>query len=159
MTDNIVKKTIHIPPNYRVYPELCGMLHDATEKERERMASDPKYSGRKVFAPPIASSLWKFDEAKKIWKKSTMFANQDRNDPSKYYFTIEIKLCQTKPQEAIDQDERRKENAAKFSGNKPSNQYNKRNDSYDPKEDKSVFGQQEVEQKQTPPVLDTDLDW
>ena len=150
MTDNIVKKTIHIPPNFRVYPELCGMLHDATEKERERRASDPKYSGRKVFAPPIASSLWKFDEGKKIWKKSTMFANQDRNDPSKYYFTIEIKVCQTKPQEAIDQDERRKEKAAKF-GNKPEN-------SYQQAKDGSGFSQQEVEQKPTPPVFD-DLDF
>tara|TARA_R100001369_G_scaffold20541_4_gene37764 strand:- start:6756 stop:7241 length:486 start_codon:yes stop_codon:yes gene_type:complete len=161
MTENIIKKTIHIPPNFRVYPELCGMLHEATERERQRMSQDQKYAGRQVYAPPIASSLWKFDEGKKVWQKTTMFANQDRNDASKYYFTIEIKLCQTQPQEAIDQEQRRKENAAKFSGNKPNNYNNSNNQSsntYDAKQDQSVFGQKEVEQKQTPPTFD-DLDF
>ena len=79
-----------------------------------------------------------------------MFANQDRNDPSKQYFTIEIKVFQTKPQEAIDQDERRKEKAAKFR-NKPENPYQQAKDG-------SGFSQQEVEQKPTPPVFD-DLDF
>lgn len=115
------------------------------------MSQDEKYAGRPVYAPPIASSLWKFDEGKKLWQKTTMFANQDRNDASKYYFTIEIKLCQTQPQEAIEQEQRRKENAAKYSGRKSNNEYQQAKDG-------SVFGQKEVEQKETPPAFD-DLDF
>ena len=146
MAENIKKTMLHIPTNFRAYPDLAEMLHTATQKERERMANDIKYAGRQVFAPPIGSALWKYDETKQVWRKSSLYANQDRNDPTKYYYTIEIKTSREKPQEAIEQDERRKEKAAS------SNAYRQAKDG-------EVFTKREIEQKPTPPVFDDDLDF
>ena len=146
MAENIKKTLLHIPTNFRAYPNLAEQLHTATQKERERMANDIKYAGRDIYAPPIGSKLWKYDETKKVWRKASLYANQDQSDSTKYYYTIEIKTSREKPREAIEQDERRKEKAAS------SNAYRQAKDG-------EVFTKREIEQKQTPPVFDDDLDF
>tara|TARA_R100000231_G_scaffold111078_1_gene82346 strand:- start:1194 stop:1634 length:441 start_codon:yes stop_codon:yes gene_type:complete len=146
MAENIKKTLLHIPTNFRAYPDLAEMLHTATQKERERMANDIKYAGRDIYAPPIGSKLWKYDETKKVWRKASLYANQDQSDSTKYYYTIEIKTSREKPREAIEQDERRKQKAAS------SNAYRQAKDG-------EGFNQREIEQKPTPPVFEDDLDF
>ena len=146
MAENIKKTMLHIPTNFRAYPDLAEMLHTATQKERERMANDIKYASRDIYAPPIGSKLWKYDETKKVWRKASLYANQDQSDSTKYYYTIEIKTSREKPREAIEQDERRKQKAAS------SNAYRQAKDG-------EGFNQREIEQKPTPPGFEDDLDF